>query len=239
MKNIAAVILAAGKGTRIQANTTNKVALKLAGQPIVSYIVSLFRSLRITDIVVVIGFAADSVRSALGDSVKYAVQTEQLGTADAFKTGLAKINPSTKRVISVYGDDSAFYTPQVVQALLAIQADVAFVTVKLDNPTGLGRVIRDSQGQVTAIIEEKNATPAQKKINEINTGLYCFDRHFIEQYLDEIKLNPLSKEYYLTDIIKVAIKNKHPVKALLWPDNSIWFGVNTKAELNQARQLKS
>lgn len=166
----------------------------------------------------------------------------QRGTADALKGGLTKISPHIKNVLSVYGDDSAFYTPDLIKSLVkkhrSAQADITFVTINLENPTGLGRIIRNNEGKVTTIVEEKNATEEQKKITEINTGLYIFNKQFLDKNIDKIKKNQISGEYYLTDLIEIGLKGGYKVQTLKWNDSSIWFGINTKGQLDRAKQLK-
>lgn len=246
--NLAAVVLAAGKGTRINATADkNKVTYPIANKPIIAYTVDNLKSAGIDKIVVVIGFASDSVKQVLGDSVSYAIQKQRLGTGHALKTGLGAIrNDQVNTVISLYGDDSAFYPPEVFKNLIAEHrkqhAVISFVTIEKQNPIGLGRIIRDDDGQVEAIVEEKNASVQQKQIKEINTGLYCFDRSFLKEALNNIKKNPVSKEYYLTDTVEYAVKQHLPIQAIKWPQGDIWFGVNTTQELSAAdekmRQLE-
>ncbi len=241
MQNLAVNILAAGKGRRINATDRNKVAYELAGKPMIAHTVDLLEKMGIKDIIAIVGYASESVRQALGDRVKYALQVEQLGTADALKAGLAQVPNSATDVLSVYGDDSAFYTPELINQLVtthrAENADITFITVKLKDPAGLGRIVRDQNGQVQAIVEEKNATPEQKQITEINTGLYCFKKNFLQQYLSAVKKNPISGEYYLTDLIDIAIREGKKVLAITWPDPSVWFGVNTPDQWHQADTL--
>lgn len=243
MNKLAVIILGAGKGTRIKAtNNLNKVVYKLNGKPMIDYSVSLFESLKISPIIAVVGYASSSVKQILKHRVIYAVQKQQLGTGHALKIGFAKVPHDTQDVLSVYGDDSAFYTQKLIKSLVKTHhqtnSDITFVTIEKQHPQGMGRIYRDSQGKVLAIVEEKNATSEQKKIIEINTGLYCFKKSFLYKYLDKIKLNPVSHEYYLTDLIEIAISGHRKVTTLKWPDKNIWFGVNTREELEQAVKLK-
>jgi len=245
MSTISAIILAAGKGTRFKATQgCNKVAFPLGQKPMITRSVENLLAAGIKQIVVVVGFASASVKAALrGYPVTYAYQAKRLGTGHAVKTGIKLISPQTSEVITLYGDDSAFYPPdlftQLIQTHQKHQAPISVITINVPSPKGLGRIIRNAHGQMIAIIEEKVATHQQKKIKEINTGLFCFSYPFLKQNLDRIPKNPVSGEYYLTDIVKLAVSAGQPVNGLCWPDNSIWHGVNTREELAAVNQLVS
>lgn len=240
--DVAAIILAAGEGTRMKSKHRNKVAYLLGGRPMVSYIVQTLTNAGIHEIIAVVKFKEESVRAALGASVRYVRQGEKKGTAAALESGLTELGSSASDVLVMYGDDSAFYTPALIRFVIhehrESDADVTLVSVRVDDPSGLGRIIRDDHGTVQRIVEEKNATDSEKTINEINTGLYCFRRSFIERRIGEIAMNTVSGEYYLTDIVAVALARGQKVHACLYPDNSIWFGVNTKSQWGKAQRLK-
>lgn len=238
LKNTAAVILAAGKGTRMQAKHKNKVAYTLNGKPMIAHTVDHLRQVGISQIVVVIGFQADSVKRALGSQVDYVKQKQQLGTGHALKTAIPAIRKHIQTVLSVYGDDSAFYPPELYQKLVrkqqATKADVLVLTIHKDDPAGLGRIVRDQAGQIKSIVEEKNATAKQKKIQEINTGFYCFNRQFLANHLDKLTLNPVSQEYYATDLVEIALLSGGKVETYYLEDSSVWHGVNTLADYQEA-----
>lgn len=235
----AAIILAAGRGSRMKAKTKNKVAFKLNGQPMVAYTVQHLIQAGIRQIIAVVGFQADSVRQALGDSVTYALQSDQLGTGDAIKSAIPYLGETVKNVLAVYGDDSAFYPPSLFQEMIAKRessgADLLFLTIHKDDPTGLGRIVRDQAGKILSIVEEKVATEEQKKIQEINTGFYCFEAEFLKQHIGDIKKNPISGEYYLTDMIEIALSHGKKVEALFVKDSSIWHGVNNRSDFARAK----
>lgn len=235
----AAIILAAGRGTRINAKKKNKVTFHLNGKSIIAHAVDNLHKAGISKIYVVVGFHADSVKKELGTQVEYVEQTAQLGTGHAVKTAISALPSATKTVLSVYGDDSAFYPPSLYQTMVekrvASGCDLLFLTVHKDDPTGLGRIVRDNKGNVTKIVEEKNATEAEKKITEINTGFYCFSYDFLVSSIDKIKKNPVTGEYYLTDMVEIALSNGKKVEALYIKDSSIWHGVNTRQELASAK----
>lgn len=235
----AAIILAAGKGTRLQAPPDqNKVVFPINGRPMIDYSVTTLEKHVINPIVVVVGHAAQSVKSVLGDRVAYVTQEKLNGTASAVQCALPLIPDTCESVLVMYGDDSAFYTPQLLNHLCDVhtahQNAVTLITITKSDPTGLGRIIRNQNGDMIAIVEEKVATPKQKEINEINTGLYCFNVSFLKSALHQVKENPISHEYYLTDVVSIAKDTNQPVEALLWPDGSIWHGVNTKDQLKAA-----
>jgi len=235
----AAIILAAGRGTRMQAKDKNKVAFQLNGSPMIKHTVDNLHAAGIEEIIAVVGFQADSVREALGDSVIYAEQKEQLGTGHALKTALPTLSPDIQTVLLVSGDDSAFYPPTLYQEIVATkkeaQADVIVLTIHKEDPTGLGRIVRDADGNITRIVEEKNATIEEKTIQEINTGFYCFDREFLDDYADKIKKNPVSNEYYATDLVEIALSAGKTVSAHFVEDASVWHGVNTREDYKQAK----
>lgn len=237
--NTAAIILAAGRGSRMKAKSKNKVAFKLGGEPMIAHTVKHMKEAGIAQIIAVVGYQADSVRQALGSQVSYAIQTEQLGTGDAPKYALPLILPEIHSVLTVYGDDSAFYPPelfvQMVERKVETSADVLFLTIHKTDPTGLGRIVRDAAGNIVRIVEEKNATEDERKIQEINTGFYCFDRDFLVNYIDEIEKNLLSGEYYLTDMIEIALKHGKKVEAFFVKDDTIWHGVNNRSDFAKAQ----
>ncbi len=244
LSHTTAIILAAGRGSRMKAKSKNKVAFKLNGKPMITHTVDHLVQAGINKIVAVVGFQADSVRSALGDEVLYAVQSDQLGTGDALKTAIPFLPQDTEIVLTMYGDDSAFYPPslftQMVDHITKTDCDLLFLTIHKDDPTGLGRIIRGGNGKVARIVEEKNATDVEKSIQEINTGFYCFKKDFLVGYIDQIQKNELTGEYYLTDMVEIALQNGKKVEAFFVKDDSIWHGVNNRSDFAKAQaKLKS
>ena len=240
LTHTAAIILAAGRGSRMKAKSKNKVAFKLAGAPMITHTVKHLRDAGITQIIAVVGFQADSVRKALDGEVLYAIQSEQLGTGNAPKYALPLIPASVKTVLVVYGDDSAFYPPSLFAEMVAKKesenCDLLFLTIHKDAPTGLGRIVRDKAGKILRIVEEKNATENERQIKEINTGFYCFDKQFLFDYIGKIEKNSLTGEYYLPDMIEIALKNSKKVEAYFVKDDSIWHGVNDRKDLARAKE---
>lgn len=239
MNKIAAIILAAGKGKRINSKDTNKVTLLLGNKPMILHTIDLLKSLDINNIVVVVGFAKKSVMDVLGAKVNYIEQKRQLGTADAVLYALDKIK-SAKDVIVLNGDDSAFYTKETMARLIKVHrkksASLTFLTIELDNPEGLGRVIRDQNNKIIRIVEEKDASMEIKKIEEINPGCYIFDIGFLRKYIKKIRESRVTGEYYLTRVIDIAIKNNEKVETIRG-GKIPWRGINTMEELKEAERM--
>lgn len=240
LSHTAAIVLAAGRGSRIKAKTKNKVAFHLNGKSMIAYTVGHILESGISKIYAVVGFQSASVKRELGDRVLYVEQQEQIGTGDAVKSAIPYLPTDSKTVLSVYGDDSAFYPPTLYQEMVekkrALNCDILFLTVHKDDPTGLGRIVRDVHGKIQRIVEEKVATDQEKKIQEINTGFYCFDYQFLTDYIGAMQKNPVSGEYYLTDMVEIALENNKKVEALFIKDSSIWHGVNDRTDLAKAKQ---
>jgi len=153
---------------------------------------------------------------------------------------LKKLPKDIDTVLVFNGDDSAFYTKDIIQNLIRSHLEkntaLSFLTITVDNPTGLGRVIRDSNDRIAGIVEEKDATSNEKKIKEINPACYIFKVSFLRQYLKKVKKSPISGEYYLTSLIDIAIKNKERLGAVTG-GKILWRGINTPQELEEAEKL--
>jgi len=239
-RNVGAIILAAGKGKRMQAKSVNKVAMTLADKPMIIHAVHLLRKVKIKTLVVVVGFAKNSVLKLLDSTVLYAEQNKRLGTAHAVMCSIKKIPENITNVLVLNGDDSAFYDTQTIEKLIRshLLSDSAFtfLTLELDNPTGLGRVIRDRNNKVIAIIEEKDATLSQRRIKEINPACYLFSVDFLKKYLKKVEKSKVTGEYYLTSLIGIGITNNEKIDTLKI-SSLPWRGVNTRDELIEAERL--
>lgn len=237
IKNLAAIILAAGKGTRIKARKINKVMFPLVGKPMIGYTIDLLKKIRFKKIIIVVGFAKKSIIDYLGKDFIYTYQKRRLGTGHAVKVGLTKIPLQTKNVLVMNADDSAFYPVKVIKNLikkhLKEKADLTLLTVEMKNPN-IARVIRDSSGKVCAIIEQQNLKLNQKKIKEINCGCYCFSLDFLNKFINKIKKNPVSHEYYITELIEIAIKNKRRVEIFKMNKEDYFQSINTRKQLLEA-----
>ncbi len=239
--HLGAIILAAGRGSRMNSAKTNKVAMVLADKPLIQHSVNLLEEMKIQQIIVVVGFAKDSVKNVLkNSSVVFAEQKKQLGTADALGSALAKLNSYITDILVIQGDDSHFYTQEVISKLIDLhrskKTSITFLTIESTNQFGLGRIVRDKKGKVTAIVEEKDASEAVRKIKEVNPACYIFKVSFLKKYLSKIEKSKISGEYYLTSLIDIAIKNKEEMYTFN-AGKMLWRGINTKEELQEAEKL--
>ncbi len=235
------IILAAGKGTRMKSKYP-KLIHEICGRPLISYTLQNLRQSGIKNLIAVVSFKKNLVIRKIKGDVKIAVQSRvKGGTADAARSGLPQIFPQTKTVIVINGDDSAFYTPKTIRDVIAThlkdKSVLTFVSLEKDNPTGLGRVLRDRNGEVSGIVEEKNASDSEKKIKEVNDGLYVFEREWLLKNIVKVEKNPISREYYIGDLIRLAVDQKQKLIAYKLPNPDEWQGVNSPEELEIA-QLK-
>jgi bifunctional UDP-N-acetylglucosamine pyrophosphorylase / glucosamine-1-phosphate N-acetyltransferase len=239
-ENLGAIILAAGQGKRMESTTANKVTLSLAGKPMILYTADLLLELQVSSIVVVVGFAKESVESLLKDRAIFAEQTERLGTAHAVQAALEKMPTNVRDILILQGDDSAFYKKELIESLakkhFKSNSSFTFLTIEVDNPTGLGRILRDKNGNLKGIVEEKDATDAQKQIREINPACYVASIAFLRKYLSQVEKSTVTGEYYLTSLIDIGIRNKEIVETLA-AGRIPWRGVNTPKELQEAEDL--
>ena len=243
---IAGVILAAGKGKRMELTDVNKVTVMLGNKPIIIHITDFMKKISLQTIGVVVGHAKESVKEVLKDEdVLFAEQEEQLGTGHALAIALEKLPDTIQHVFVVYGDDAVLYSDShipVIEKLFATQTEsqavMTFLTIEIDNPFGLGRVVRDSNDKAIAIVEEKDASDEEKKITEINTGCFIFRVDFLRKYLKQVQKSPVTGEYYLTSLIDLAFLNGEEVETVKG-GKLAWRGVNTKDELSQAERLIS
>ncbi len=240
MKKIAAIILAAGKGKRMNSKQINKVVLPLGNKQMILYAVDRLKNLDINPIVTVVGYAKESVMKILDGKVIFAEQRKRLGTAHAVMCALKKIPEDIGTVLILNGDDSAFYSEEIIKKLIKTHLEektaLSFLTIMMDNPTGLGRVIRDDVGRVLRVVEEKDAVEKEKKIREINPACYIISIEFLRKYLKKVKKSPATGEYYLTGLIDIAIKNNEKIEAVK-AGKIVWRGVNTPKEFKEAKMM--
>lgn len=239
-QRLGAIVLAAGEGTRMKDKTGNKVTMELAGKPMILHTAELLKGLDIFPIVIVVGYEKHSVMNLFGQEILFAEQKKRLGTAHAVSKGLEKLPKEIEDVLILQGDDSAFYKKEMIEALIKMhrqaKAALTFLTIEVDNPNGLGRVVRGSQGRLEGIIEEKDANKDQKAIHEINPACYVMSLAFLKKYLPQIQKSPVTGEYYLTSLIDIGIKNNQKVETVQ-AGRIPWRGVNTRDELQEAEQL--
>ena len=243
--SVASIILAAGKGTRINSKDRNKVSYPFLEKPMIIYGVELFE--RISEpVIVVVGAFAESVKEVLKNypEVVFVTQKEQLGTGHAVKVGLEKLKSNPPDLVLVgMGDHMMFYKKRTLEKLIELHKDkqsmVTFVTTRSSKPDELawGRVERNKKEEVTDIIEQKDANEKQRKIKELNTGLYCFDYKFLKSEINKIKKSPVTNEYYLTDIILRAVKDGLRVEGMPIRFREVGIGINRQEDLLQSQNL--
>jgi bifunctional UDP-N-acetylglucosamine pyrophosphorylase/glucosamine-1-phosphate N-acetyltransferase len=225
------VILAAGQGKRMK-SLLPKVLQPLAGRPLLKHVIDTAASLAPQAIHVVYGHGGESVRAALADeAVSWTLQPERLGTGHALLQAMPQI-PDGHRVLVLYGD-VPLISRATLEQLLALGGprQLALLTVRLADPRGYGRIVRGRGGLVQAIVEEKDATRAQLKIEECNTGVLVSPARLLRPWLGRLRTNNSQREYLLPDVIAMAVRDRIAVKALAAPEASEVLGVNDKAQL--------
>lgn len=231
--NVMAIMLAAGKGTRMKSKKS-KLVQKIYGKEIIKRAVENAQKAGINNIVAVVGYMKEEVMSVLGDDVQYAVQEEMLGTGHAVMQA-AKYLEGKKGKVLVLNGDVPIIRPETLNRLLNKSIEnkesATLLTAIYDNPTGYGRIIRDKDGNIDAIVEEKDTTDEQKIIKEINAGIYCFDIEALLEALKEIKPNNAQGEYYITDVIGIMNAKGLKTGAVIVEDNTEILGVNDRLQL--------
>ena len=235
MSSRMAIVLAAGKGTRMKSDLP-KVLVPVCGRPMIEYVLDTLKAAGVDRIVVVIGYRADLVRLTLAEhsGIEFAEQTEQLGTGHAVMMCRPQLKTHDGLVLVVTGDSPLVQRESVetlVREFDQRKPGCLLGTIHKDQPQGLGRIVRDGQGRFQAIVEERDATAEQKKITEVNMSTYVFESRDLLSALDQIKPNNAQGEYYLTDCPRVLLDAGRPVDALpvLKPIESL--SINTPDEL--------
>ncbi|HJV31109.1 MAG TPA: bifunctional UDP-N-acetylglucosamine diphosphorylase/glucosamine-1-phosphate N-acetyltransferase GlmU, partial [Bacillales bacterium] len=239
MSNRYAVILAAGQGTRMKSKLY-KVLHPVCGKPMVMHVVDQIEKLNIQEIVTVIGHGAEKVKAQLGEQSKYALQEKQLGTAHAVMQAKDVLGDKEGITIVVCGD-TPLIKAQTMEALfnqhIESSAKASILTAKLADPTGYGRIVRNETGLVEKIVEHKDATDAERSINEINTGTYCFDNQALFAALELVSNNNAQGEYYLPDVIEILKKQGEIVTAYQTSEFEETLGINDRKALAEASRI--
>jgi bifunctional UDP-N-acetylglucosamine pyrophosphorylase/glucosamine-1-phosphate N-acetyltransferase len=234
--SLSIVILAAGQGTRMKSQLP-KVLHPLAGRPMVKYVLDVATQLEPTSLALVVGYGAQQLRQILGDEILCVEQLEQLGTGHAVLQARELLAGQAETVLVLYGD-TPLITRQTLEAMLAHhienEAAITLLTFRTDDPTGYGRILRDGTGGVTGIVEHKEATPEQREIKEVNSGILCFRDAWLWPHLE--RLQPKHGEYYLTDLVELAVAKGEPVAAQA-ADATEVMGLDDRIKLAKAEAL--
>jgi bifunctional UDP-N-acetylglucosamine pyrophosphorylase/glucosamine-1-phosphate N-acetyltransferase len=228
---ISIVILAAGQGKRMNSDLP-KVLQPLAGRPLLAHVIATARSLKPASIHVVYGHGGERVREALGtEPVSWTEQAQQLGTGHAVLQVAPQLSDDAL-ILILYGD-VPLITRETLEKLIALASarELGLLTVQLDDPTGYGRVVRDSRGRVRRVVEQKDASKKELAIDECNTGVLAAPARNLKKWLSRLKNDNAQREYYLTDVISMAVKDRFSVRPLLATSVEEVLGVNDKSQL--------
>jgi bifunctional UDP-N-acetylglucosamine pyrophosphorylase/glucosamine-1-phosphate N-acetyltransferase len=230
--NFEAVILAAGQGTRMKSRLP-KVLHPLAGKPLVAYVMDVARKLGVVKLHTVVGHGAEKVQIQFedNDDVLWVQQLEQLGTGHAVLQAMPGIDPQSQ-VIILYGD-VPMLEESTLRALTSscAQGSLALLTVELDDPSGYGRIVRDEEGQVRSIVEEKDCTTAQRAISEVNTGILALAAADLNRWLPTLSSDNAQGEYYLTDLIAMAASEGYRIQTCQPRLQQEVEGINSRSQL--------
>ncbi|MBO0482303.1 bifunctional UDP-N-acetylglucosamine diphosphorylase/glucosamine-1-phosphate N-acetyltransferase GlmU [Candidatus Enterococcus courvalinii] len=234
-----AIILAAGKGTRMKSKLY-KVLHPVSGKPMVEHIISRVSETNPDEIITIVGHGAEQVKAQLGERSEYALQAEQLGTGHAVLQA-ASFLEGKKGTTLVISGDTPLLTTETLNNLFEYHqgknASATILTAHAQNPTGYGRIIRDHVGIVEKIVEQKDASPEEARVQEINTGTYCFDNEALFAALNKVGTNNAQGEYYLTDIIEILKEDGNTVAAYQTEDFEESMGVNDRIALTKANEI--
>ena len=237
--NIMAIVMAAGKGTRMKSKKS-KLVQKIYGKEVVKRAVENAKKAGVNEIVAVVGYMKEEVMAVLGDDVKYAYQEEMLGTGHAVMQAKEYLQGKKGKVLVLNGD-VPLIRPETLNKLLEKSIEnkeyATLLTAIYDNPTGYGRIVRDEGGNISAIVEEKDTTEEQKEIKEINAGIYCFDIEELLSALDKISPNNAQGEYYLTDVIQIMNEKGLKTGAVIVEDNTEILGINDRVQLEMLTKV--
>lgn len=241
MKKVKAVILAAGKGTRMKSELP-KVIHEALGKPMVKYSIeaAIEAGAEPSDVCLVVGHKAELVRNIVGDSVTYVLQEEQLGTGHAVKCASDFIGK--EGLTMVLCGDTPLITGKTLKRLvethIAEGNAITVLTARVDNPMGYGRIIKDNWGKFVKIVEQKDATMEEQRVDEINSGMYIFDSAILSEALSKLTNNNAQGEYYLTDTIEIVkSEGLGEVATMIIDDVNEIKGVNSPEQLKEAEDI--
>lgn len=239
MANLTAVILAAGKGTRMKSKLP-KVLHKVGGHPMLEHVMDAAEAAGCRDNVVVIGHGAELVRELVGDRARIALQAEQLGTGHAVLQAADTLKDFTGTVMILCGDTPLLEADELEKFYAEHVKSGAAATVMsalMDDPFGYGRILRDANGDVAGIVEQKDASEEQKQIKEINTGNYCVEAPLLFEVLRTLGNDNAQGEYYLTDVLAKLRAMGKKVGGVITADSEMIMGVNSRRQLAEAESV--
>jgi bifunctional UDP-N-acetylglucosamine pyrophosphorylase / glucosamine-1-phosphate N-acetyltransferase len=240
VNDVTAIILAAGKGTRMRSDLP-KVLHEVDGVPMIVHSVRRAKAAGIDDITVVVGYRGDLIRAALaGEGVSFVTQTAQLGTGHAVMQARDAISAANGPVVVLYGD-MPLLSPKTISRLVRTQTETSaaavLLTVVLDAPPDFGRIIRDADGRVLRVVEVKDATAEELDVREVNVGAYCFTSGQLLDSLDHLRADNKQAEYYLTDVVEIMSGGDLQVDTVVTDALEETLGVNDPLHLAFAGTL--
>lgn len=239
-QDLAVIILAAGKGTRMKSSLA-KVLLPLAGHPLLHYVLDLSSKLNPVRTIVVVGHQSDQVQETFSDrEIEFVVQHQQLGTGHAALQAKVKLDNFKGLVLVLCGDMPLIRSETLLQMVAGHResgAKCTVLTLKSGGCHDFGRIIRDENGLILKIVEFKDASEIEKKVDEFNSGVYCFDNELFFKALGCVGSDNVQKEYYLTDTIEYLVQKKYLVQAVQTHDENEILGINSPEDLKRAEQL--
>lgn len=244
MENVYAIVLAAGKGTRMKAKTIPKVLFPVGGRPMLAHLIDSLAKAGIQKPVIVVGFLAKKVMETFGNGYTYVYQRMRLGTGHAVMSAREQLADKEGCTLIVNGDHP-FFRPTTFKKMIAAitekKATVAVLSGVMPDPEfdAFGRVITDQDGHVLRIVEVKDATEAEKQIRQMNLGCYAADNQWLWQTLKGIKKSKATGEYYITDIVGAAVKQGKKVTVVHIEDKAEAIGINTLDHLAQAERISA
>ena len=242
-KPLNVLIMAAGLGTRMKSKRA-KVLHELGGLPLIAHVVRAAQALDPHSIITIVGHQAEEVERAvlaeIGELASFAIQAKQRGTGDAVESARSQLENTDSLVLVLSGDVPMIKTETLrrfIEHHYNAAADCSILSVRLENPTGYGRIVRDESGAFQKIVEQRDATEEQRQVKEINSGIYCFDAKVLFRALRSVEPANEQGEYYLTDVAEIILRNGGAVSVFLHHDTREVSGINTRAELAEFENL--
>ena len=238
--NTVSIVLAAGQGTRMKSNLA-KVLHTIAGRPLIHYVMDCVMDVGFDRSVVVIGFQKSMVRDVLKDyPVEFVEQDEQGGTGHAVQLALRQIR-ETEGAVAVLSGDSPFLRSSTLKSLMTNHissgCDCTVLTAAVDDPEGYGRIVRDPAGGILAIVEDVDCTDAQRRLREVNSGMYCFRLSSLVSCIELLRSDNLQDELYLTDVVRIMYSTGMKLGTFQAPDWREILGINTVEQLKQGQEI--